>query len=116
MRAVNELPMAIPTIAPVDKDVEPSSPDADEGAALPALGLAVELDVVSDVDVAVAVRNTLAFEGSSSTLAAKRSSFEQPSLQGFEAQHPMNGGSALEQVYHELELYGESQFSGGIEM
>lgn len=104
--------MAIPTIAPVDKDVEPLSLDVDEVAALPALGIAVEPDVV----VAVAVRNTLAFEGSSSTLAAKRSSFEQPALHGFEAQHPINGGSALEQVYHELELYGESQFSGGIEM
>lgn len=109
MRAARELPMAIPTIAPVDNDVDSWSPDADEEP--------TPFEVVPDVvAVAVAVRNILALEGSSSTLAAKSSSFEQPSLQGFEAQHPMNGGSALEQVYHELELYGEPQFSDGMAM
>lgn len=99
MSTPNALPMAIPTIAPLDSDVEPWSPDDAEVAA------AVE---------AVAVRNTPVSEESSLSLAAKRSSAEQPALQGFEAQHPRNGGSALEQVYHELELYGETQLCAGM--
>lgn len=86
MSTASALPMAIPTMAPVPKPPEPLSPDE-----------------ASDVEVEA--RNGAALVGSSSTRAARRSSTGHPSeVHGLEAQHPIKGGTAPEQVYQVLSL------------
>lgn len=86
MSTASALPIAIPTMAPVDKP--PESPLPDEAS-----------------DVEVEVRNGAALVGSSSTRAARRSLTGHPSeVHGLEAQHPIKGGTAPEQVYQVLSL------------
>lgn len=82
MSTASALPTAIPATAPLDKPPEPLPPDEE----------------ASDVDADV--RKGAASVALSDTLAAKRSSSGQPSLlHGSEAQQPIKGGFALEQVY-----------------
>ena len=92
MSTASALPTAIPAMPPLDKPPDPP-PD----------------DEASDVDVDV--RNGAALVGSSSTRAARRSSTGHPSLlHGLDAQHPIKGGIAPEQVYQLLSLWGATQF------
>lgn len=87
--ATNAAPIAIPTVAPVDKGFE------------------------SSLDDAVEVMKGCASEVLSESLAAVRFPWVHPSFwQGFSRQHPMNAVDIAEQVYQRPE---DAQASAGME-